>query len=138
MFSYHVFHVGSWRENVSSDFIVVIKNGQLVVLGNVPLSSGFWKVYTVHVIFGAIVRETGGRWSRDSGIKCCKYTCCSARHADEQQVDGQAVLIHHDLLEAVARQILSSRFVCWRSDKKKFTDLALRFHKCMARIQRAF
>lgn len=120
MFSYHVFHVGSWWENVSSDFIVVIKNGQPVVLRNVPLPSGFWKVCMVHVIFGGIVREPGGWWSRDGGIKCCKYTCCSTRHADEQQIDGQAVLIHHDLLLVLAQEILSSRSVCWRSDKKVY------------------
>lgn len=112
MISYHVFHVGSRWENVSPDFIVVIKNGQLVILGNVPPPSGFWKVFMVHVIFGAIVREPGGQWSRDGGIKCCKHTCCSTRHADEQQIDGQAVLIHHDLLEVLAQEILSSRFVC--------------------------
>lgn len=118
MVSYHVFHVGSWRENVSSDFVVVIKNGQSVVLGNVPLPSGFWKVYIVHVIFRAIVRENGGWWSRDGGIECCKHTCCSTRHADEEQIDGQAVLIHHDLLESLAQEILSSGYVCWRSGKK--------------------
>lgn len=137
MLSYHVFHVRSWRENISSDFIVVIKNDQPVVWGNVPLPSVFWKVYMVRVICGVIVRETGGRWSRDSGIECCKYTCCSTRHADEQQIDGQSVLIHHDL-EVLAQEILSSRSVCWRSDKKKLIDLAVYFHKFSAKIQTAF
>lgn len=116
--SYHVFHVGCRREDVSSDFIVVIKNGLSVVLGYVPLPSGFWKVYIVRVMFGGIVKESGGRWSRDGGIICSKYTCCSTRHADKKQIDGQAVLIHHDLLKGLAWKIPSSRCVCWRSDKK--------------------
>lgn len=80
----HIFHVWSWGENFPSDFIMVIKNSDHIVLGNITFPSGFGKVCGLGEIFNISEIGCWQRW-RGSGIEGCQCTC-STGYTQEQNV----------------------------------------------------
>lgn len=93
-FSYHVLHVGRGRPDAPSDLVVVVQYGQLVVLGDEPSPSGFGNIPGVRATPGAGAGEHVGRRGGDGGVECCHDSRRSTGDADEEQLDGQAVLLH--------------------------------------------
>lgn len=46
---HHVFHIGGGRKHSASDFVVVIEDGNHVILTNIPLPSGFGNCFAFSV-----------------------------------------------------------------------------------------
>lgn len=81
--THHVFHIGCWGKHLPSDFVVVIEDGEHVVLTNVTLPPAFGDGPGVGSV-AARCTEMGevGVWRGRGGKARCQCTC-SARYAQE-------------------------------------------------------
>lgn len=127
--TYHIFHVWGWGKNFPSDFIMVIKNSEHIVLGNITFPSGFGKVCGLCEIFWrrrANISEIGcwQRW-RGSGIEGCQCTC-STGYTQEQNVDSQTVFIHDLWLRCGERFLfLFCRICLWNTNDSHLLENTL-------------
>lgn len=78
-FTYHVFHIGSWGKHLPSYFVMVIKNGEHVVLTDITLSPDFGRRVCSIAVRCAGIGEIERGHSRDTRCQCT----CSARYAQE-------------------------------------------------------
>lgn len=89
-FTYHVFHIGCWGKHLPSYFVMVIKNGEHVVLADITLSPDFGRGVCPMALRCA---EIGEIERGDGGDARCQCTC-AARYAQEDQVYGKQLMLH--------------------------------------------
>lgn len=77
--TYHVFHVRRWREHPPPDFVVIIKNGQHVILADVAPFPYFGR--GVRAV--AVSRAEIGKIERGHCVDTCPQRTSPTRHAQQ-------------------------------------------------------
>lgn len=77
--TYHVFHIRRWREHPPPDFVVIIKNGQHVILADVAPFPYFGR--GVRAV--AVSRAEIGKIERRHCVDTCPQRTSPTRHAQQ-------------------------------------------------------